>query len=172
MGRKIELPVEEIVSKWENGATQQELADEYGTNPTTISARINEWYEKKGKIKPKRDTKKKIELPIEEIVLKWKNGTTLMELADEYETSFTTIRIRIKEHVESSRSKVIKKRIVKKPSIVIDYLKRGATSEQILEIAEKNRVIIPDSVIQEAIKKAQEIPEERIPKDVGRDIDE
>jgi len=26
--------------------------------------------------------------------------------------------------------------------------------------------------MQEAIKKAQEIPEERIPKDVGRDIDE
>ena len=116
--------------------------------------------------------RKKIELPLEEIVSKWENGATQMELADEYGTSFTTIRIRIKEHVDSSRSKVIKKRIVREPSIVIDYLKRGATPEQILEIAEKNRVIIPDSVMQEAIKKAQEIPEERSPKDVGRDIDE
>ena len=169
---RIELPMEEIVSKWENGAIQQELADEYGTSYITVSTRIKKWYEEKGKIKPRVSGKKRIELPAEEIVLKWKNGATLKELADEYRTSPATVRARIDKYVDSSGSKVIKERIIKEPKIVIEHLKRGATPEQIIEIAEKNRVIIPDSVMQEAIKKAQEIPEERIPKDVGRDIDE
>ena len=239
---KKELPMEEIVSKWENGATQQELADEYGITRRTINTRIKEWYEEKGKIKPRISGKNRIELPMEEIVSKWENGTTLKELVDEYGTSFETIRTRIKEWYEKKekikpktkrdggqnkkelpmeeivskwengatqqeladeygisrgtvitrinkwyeengkekpqdavkrrRSKVMKDRVIRGPKIVIEYLKKGATPEQILEIAQKNRVIIPDSVMQEAIKKAQEIPEERIQKDVGRDIDE
>ena len=186
--KKKELPVEEIVRKWQNGITQQELADKYGVNSRTISRRIHEWYEENGKIKPERDikrgSKKKIELPVEEIVGKWKNGTTQKELADEYGTSCGTIFKKINEWYEEkekektqdavkrSNSKVIKERVIRGSKIIIEYLKKGATPEQIIEIAEKNRVVIPDSVMQEAIRKVQETSEKRIQKDIGRDIDE
>ena len=64
--KKIELPIEEIVKKWEQGVTQKELSKEYGVSRVTINKRISEYYEKEEKGKPKQ----RIELPIEEIVKK------------------------------------------------------------------------------------------------------
>ena len=78
--KKIELPIEEIVKKWEQGVTQKELSKEYGVSDVTIRKRISEYYEKEEKEKPK----KRIELPIEEIVKKWKQGVTQKELSKEY----------------------------------------------------------------------------------------
>ena len=43
--KKIELPIEEIVKKWEQGVTQKELSKEYGVSDVTISKRISEYYE-------------------------------------------------------------------------------------------------------------------------------
>ena len=40
---KIELPIDEIVEKWEQGTTQQELAKEYGVSIRTINKRISEY---------------------------------------------------------------------------------------------------------------------------------
>ena len=99
---KIELPIEKIVEKWKQGATQKELAKEYGVSTQTINNRISEYYEKEGKqkTKPKRKSKLKIELPIDEIVEKWEQGNTLIELTKEYGVSYRTIRNRISEYYE------------------------------------------------------------------------
>ena len=56
---KIELPIDEIVKKWKQGATQKELAIEYGVSTNTINKRISEYYEKIVKSKPKRKQKPK-----------------------------------------------------------------------------------------------------------------
>ena len=68
--KKIELPIEEIVKKWEQGVTQKELSKEYGVSEYIIRKRISEYYEKEEKEKPKQ----RIELQIEEIVKRWKGG--------------------------------------------------------------------------------------------------
>ena len=40
---KIELPIDEIVEKWEQSTTQQELAKEYRLSIRTINRRISEY---------------------------------------------------------------------------------------------------------------------------------
>ena len=75
--KKIELPIEEIVKKWEQGVTQKELSKEYGVSDVTISKRISEYYEKE----EKKKTKQRIELQIKEIVKKWEQGNTQKELS-------------------------------------------------------------------------------------------
>ena len=49
--KKIELPIEEIVKKWEQGVTQKELSKKYGGSQELISKRIIEYYEKEEKEK-------------------------------------------------------------------------------------------------------------------------
>ena len=57
MGKK-ELPVEEMVKDKKNGFTQTQLEIKYGVSMTTISKRIDEYYQNKGKERPKKKTKK------------------------------------------------------------------------------------------------------------------
>ena len=99
--KKIELPIEEIVKKWEQGVTQKELSKEYGVSEALIGRRISEYYEKEEKGKPK----KRIELPIEEIVKKWEQGTTQEKLSKEYGVSGFTISKRISEYYEKEEKK-------------------------------------------------------------------
>jgi len=96
--QKIELPINEIIEKWKQGATQRELAKEYGVSVNTIGRRIAEYHKKIGKPNPKQ--KQKIDLPINEIVEKWEKGVTQRELTKEYGVSYRTIRNRISEYYE------------------------------------------------------------------------
>ena len=100
--RKIELPIKEIVEKYENGTNPTDLAIEYGTSYSTIYNRLNKYYKNSGKERPVFKVVKKIELPIKEIIQKYENGTSIKDLAIEYEISKTTINIRIKEYYENS----------------------------------------------------------------------
>lgn len=170
-GRKIELPIDEIVEKWKQGSTIKELAKEYGVSQTTINKRISEYYEKIGKPKPKRKTK--IELPIDEVVEKWKQGATQSELEKEYGVSISTINTRISEYNEKkeietklSKHKNVenngeKLRIVKSSSIIAEYLRKGLTIQQIESIALKRNIIIPQKVIEKAIQKNKQLEEKR-----------
>ena len=134
---KIELPIEKIVEKWKQGATQKELAKEYGVSTQTINNRISEYYEKEGKQKPKRKSKLKIELPIDEIVEKWEQGNTLIELTKEYGVSYRTIRNRISEYYEKEgKQKTKPKRKLKpKKELPIDEIvekwEKGVTQREL-----------------------------------------
>ena len=99
--KKIELPIEEIVKKWEQGVTQKELSKEYGVSRVTINKRISEYYEKEEKGKPKQ----RIELPIEEIVKKWERGITQKELSKRYGVSKSTINKRISKYYQKKKRK-------------------------------------------------------------------
>ena len=162
---KIELPIEKIVEKWKQGATQKELAKEYGVSTQTINNRISEYYEKEGKqkTKPKRKSKLKIELPIDEIVEKWEQGNTLIELTKEYGVSYRTIQSRISQYYDKNEdNEKIKKdekklKVMKSSSIIAEYLKKGLTIEQIESIALKQNIIIPQKVIEKAIQRNEQL---------------
>ena len=115
--RKIEIPIDEIVKKWEQGVIEKELAKEYGVSQATINNRISEYYKREGKQRPKKELNPKIELPIEEIVEKWKQGTIQQELAKEYGVSKTTITKRIAEYYEKKGNKKTKPKIKSKQKI-------------------------------------------------------
>ena len=167
---KIELPIDEIVEKWEQGATQKELAKEYGVSTQTINNRISEYYEKEGKQKPKpkRKSKLKIELPIDEIVEKWEQGNTLIELTKEYGVSYRTIQSRISQYYDKNEdNEKIKKdekklKVMNSSSIIAEYLRKGLTIEQIKNIALERNIIIPQKIIEKAIKRNEQLEKNKV----------
>ena len=154
--QRINLPVEEIVEKWEQGTTQKELSKEYGVSDNTIEKRISEYYEKEGKEKPKRKTKRRINLPVDEIVKKWGQGITQKELSKEYGVSDGTIKKRISEYYRKKENNEKKLRVLKSSSIIVEYLRKGLTIEQIESSALKQNIIVPQEVIEKAIQKIEQ----------------
>ena len=154
--QRINLPVEEIVEKWEQGTTQKELSKEYGVSDNTIEKRISEYYEKEGKEKPKRKTKRRINLPVDEIVKKWGQGITQKELSKEYGVSDVTIKKRISEYYRKKENNEKKLRVLKSSSIIVEYLRKGLTIEQIESSALKQNIIVPQEVIEKAIQKIEQ----------------
>ena len=158
--KRIELPIEEIVKKWEQGVTQKELSKEYGVSDVTISKRISEYYEKEEKEKPK----KRIELPIEEIVKKWERGITQKELSKRYGVSKSTINKRISKYYQKKKRKKNeekKAKILRNSSIIVEYLRKGLTIEQIESIASKQNIIVPQEVKEKAIQKIEQLKENK-----------
>ena len=158
--KKIELPIEEIVKKWEQGVTQKELSKEYGVSDVTISKRISEYYEKEEKEKPKQ----RIELPIEEIVKKWERGITQKELSKRYGVSKSTINKRISKYYQKKKRKKNeekKAKILRNSSIIVEYLRKGLTIEQIESIASKQNIIVPQEVKEKAIQKIEQLKENK-----------
>ena len=154
--QRINLPVEEIVEKWEQGTTQKELSKEYGVSDNTIEKRISEYYEKEGKEKPKRKTKRRINLPVDEIVKKWGQGITQKELSKEYGVSDGTIKKIISEYYRKKENNEKKLRVLKSSSIIVEYLRKGLTIEQIESSALKQNIIVPQEVIEKAIQKIEQ----------------
>ena len=158
--KKIELPIEEIVKKWEQGVTQKELSKEYGVSDVTIRKRISEYYEKEEKEKPKQ----RIELPIEEIVKKWERGITQKELSKRYGVSKSTINKRISKYYQKKKRKKNeekKAKILRNSSIIVEYLRKGLTIEQIESIASKQNIIVPQEVKEKAIQKIEQLKENK-----------
>ena len=158
--KKIELPIEEIVKKWEQGVTQKELSKEYGVSEALIGRRISEYYEKEEKGKPK----KRIELPIEEIVKKWERGITQKELSKRYGVSKSTINKRISKYYQKKKRKKNeekKAKILRNSSIIVEYLRKGLTIEQIESIASKQNIIVPQEVKEKAIQKIEQLKENK-----------
>ena len=158
--QKIELPIEEIVKKWEQGVTQKELSKEYGVSEALIGRRISEYYEKEEKGKPKQ----RIELPIEEIVKKWERGITQKELSKRYGVSKSTISKRISKYYQKKKRKKNeekKAKILRNSSIIVEYLRKGLTIEQIESIASKQNIIVPQEVKEKAIQKIEQLKENK-----------
>ena len=161
-----EEEIKEIIEKWEDEkaeTTKTELAEEYGVAVSTISSNIKKYYKQTGKKNPRE----REELPIDEIVEKLKNGQSKSKLASDYHTSIKTMIGKVEEH-----KGVEKLRVVRSSNIIVEYLKKGLSPEEIIETAEKKNVLIPDSVMQKAVKKAEGIPNVRIKEEAGRGIDD
>ena len=98
------------------------------------------------------------------------------ELAEEYNMSQSVIGIRISEYYyETGREKPERKKLEKKEevstephtqeegkkpkelrstTIIIDYLKKGLSIEEIIETASKRNIVIPQKLIDNALNKA------------------
>ena len=151
--QRINLPIEEIVKKWEKGAIQRDLSKEYGASRYTINKKISKYYEKEGKEKPKR----RVELPIEEIVEKLEKGVTQKELSKEYGVPQRCISERICEYYEEKKDNEKKFKVLKSSSIIVEYLRKGLTIEQIESIALKQHIIVPQKVIEKANQQIEQL---------------
>ena len=157
--RKVELPIEEIVEKWEKGVTQKELSKEYGVSVCIINNRITEYYAKEGKERPKRQSKPKqrINLPIEEIVEKLEKGVMQKELSKEYGVPQRCISERICEYYEEKKDNEKKFKVLKSSVVIVEYLRKGLTIEQIESIALKQHIIVPQKVIEKANQQIEQL---------------
>ena len=119
-----------------------------------------QYYEKEKKEKPKQ----RIELPIEEIVKKWERGITQKELSKRYGVSKSTINKRISKYYQKKKRKKNeekKAKILRNSSIIVEYLRKGLTIEQIESIASKQNIIVPQEVKEKAIQKIEQLKENK-----------
>lgn len=161
---EIDLSIEEIIEKYESGKSQIELAKEYGVSFYTITSRVEEYYKKIGKEKPKvkkKNIKTRKKLPIEEIIEMYINGATLTEISENYGINSSTISKGIDEYYKEQNK--TRPRIVKNPTFIAEYLNKGLSEEQIRNIALERNVIIPDDIMNQAIGLTQsdKVQEER-----------
>ena len=79
---RMELPIDEIVEKWEKGVTQRELTKEYGVSYRTIQSRISQYYDKnEDNEKIKKDEKKLKVMKSSSIIAEYlKKGLTIEQI--------------------------------------------------------------------------------------------
>ena len=97
--RRKEIPLNDIIAEWKAGMTLEKLEQKYNVGRDTISERMREFEAETGQ-KLERDflaRTPKINLPVEEIVVEWKNGAILEELAQKYGVTRNTIRRRLED---------------------------------------------------------------------------
>ena len=132
MRKVIELPVEEVVRKYESGVSMTRLSDMYGVSFNTIRRRLVKYG---CIIRSVRD----VNIPLDEnsIVGEYNRGASINELSKKYGVAFNTIRRRIvKAGVEIRSSNIGKCISLDVESIVEDY-KRG---DSMYRIACKHKV--------------------------------
>lgn len=142
-GKKIELPIEDIVEKYEKGTNTEKIAREYGISYSTIDSRLKDYYKEIGVERPflKRG-ETRIELPIEEIVEKYENGTNPENIAKEYGISYCTIYSRLKEYYKKiGEKRPFLKRGGKRIEIQIERIvEKYENGTSISELAEEYRI--------------------------------
>ena len=83
----LELPIEKVISEYEEGHSLLEIAEKYQVHYTTVKNRLK----KLGiEIRPKQK-KSEIPLPVEQIHSEHLKGESLVSLAKKYRVSVTTI---------------------------------------------------------------------------------
>lgn len=151
--RKVELPIEDIISECEKGIKQNILAKRYNVSDATISKRINEYYKSKGLEKTKPNKKRKREkkgypnfkkLPMEKVIQKLESGVTQKEVTIQYNISYTTLRKKIKRYYnERNEQMPLFKRGQKKCELPVeDIIKKYEEGTSRKELAEEYNVSI------------------------------
>ena len=128
--KKVNVPMNEVVQKYNEGLSKQKIAEEYGVDIVTIERKIIEYrsiarLDSFGKkLRKRRDD---IDSEIDQIVKLFKEGSTISQIAEKYACSEFAIRDRIEkyqiqtgEDIYKIRSEIIKKR---KSNIEDDNLK-------------------------------------------------
>ena len=87
--KRIDLPIEEIISEYQSGLSINKLADKYGVNFNTIWRRIKE-----NGVKIRSN---KINLPVEEIISEYQAGMNIYLLADKYGVGKDVIYKRLRD---------------------------------------------------------------------------
>ena len=88
--RQVFLPMEEVISDYESGMTQTEIAEKYGCSVPPIARILRE-----AGVQPRSGSRKV--LPISEIWFDYESGMTLSQLAKKYGVTRGTIKTRLKE---------------------------------------------------------------------------
>ena len=87
--KRIDLPVEEIISEYQSGMNITKLAEKYGVNHNVIHKRLRE--------NGVKIRSKKINLPVEEIISEYQSGMNIYLLADKYGVSKDVIYRRLRD---------------------------------------------------------------------------
>ena len=141
---KIELPIEEIIKKYEAGSTTRKLGVEYGVSHGTISNRIIEHYKKFGEDVPDHKTK---ELPMKDIIEQYESGIKIQDLADQYQVIYNTMTTKITKYYEDiGKMRVQGKKGRKKLDVpiedIIDKYENGLSQDEIADEYKVSQVYI------------------------------
>lgn len=148
--KKRELPINEIIKQYEAGIEISVMIKEYNVSKTNIRKRIAEYYKETGKERIKHNSGlKRIELPMNEIINKYETGTRVSELVNEYNLAKSTMIKRIREYYKENKN--VKR--LENEAVIVEFLKKGLTIQEILETALKKNVIIPEEIISLALDK-------------------
>ena len=148
--RKVELPIQEIVEKYEDGVNIENIAKEYRVSCRNIYNRLKEYYERPEEKKSYKRDLKNIKLPIEEIVKKYENGINIENIAKECGASCYAIDSILQKYYKQNGKRV--PRVLKSRKIIEGYLKRGITMEEIRKIALRKDVVISQDIIDGYLK--------------------
>ena len=94
MPKKIELPIEEIISYYQSGMSPTKIGEKYGVGQNTIYRRLKE---NGVKIRSSRSMNR-IDLPTEEIISEYQSGLSTTQLGEKYGVHSNTIQNRLKEN--------------------------------------------------------------------------
>ena len=130
MPKKINLPVEEIISEYQSGLSTIQLGEKYGVSKSIINNRLRE---NGVKIRPPRNMKR-VDLPMEEIISYYQSGLSTIQLEEKYGVSHTTIGKKLRENGVKLRPSRSMKRIYIPIEEIISYYESGMA---LIQLAEK-----------------------------------
>ncbi|MFE1451899.1 sigma factor-like helix-turn-helix DNA-binding protein [Streptomyces olivaceoviridis] len=104
--RRVDVPEGNLVQDYLGGATLGDLAEKYGVSVSTVQRRLRAAgatrAETTASAAPRPPRPKRVDLPDEELRIRFLRGTTLKVLAEEYGVSVSTIS----RHVERASAKL------------------------------------------------------------------
>lgn len=145
---KKNIDIESYIDDYEKQRkTIEEIANAENVSVSTINKRVNEYYEKIGKERPKNYELYNIN--IDKYIEAFEEGkVTISQIAKNENVSHDVINTRIKKYYDKKGKKVPK--IGASKDVIKPFLKRGMTREQIRKYALQRNVIILDSNFEKA----------------------
>lgn len=143
--------IDNIIFQYENDISIEKIAEQYRLTKDTINKKINEYYKKAGKKRPKKASKhlySYINIPIDELTALYEKGMTTTELEKYYQVSHGTIINRLKELSINQGQKRKSKQYISLPIDDIVLLYQNSVS--VKEIAEQYHVKV--GIIYDRIK--------------------
>jgi len=92
--RNINLPMEQVISDYQSGMSPYQLAKKYGVSDSTIRNRLSE---AGVQTRTHAESRRWIELPVDQIASDYQSGMSPKQLAKKYGVSEVVIRSRLKE---------------------------------------------------------------------------
>lgn len=155
------INIENYINKYERRTiTLKEIAKQEGVSAFTINRRINDYYKKKEKERPKLQGIKGREIDIEKYIPDYESGKLKeTQIAEKLGVGIYIVSNRIEKYYANKGQK--KPKIGVSIYVLEGLLKKGMTREQIREEAKKRNILIPDKYFDTAEKGLNKNGDER-----------
>lgn len=146
------INIEKYISDYENGKiTVQEIAEREDLCISSTNAKINEYYLKRKKKRP-RVREEKTKINIEQYISDYEKGIIMVdEIAKLEGISHSVANAQINKYYKRMGKK--RPQIGAPIEVLAYYLKKGMTRDEIRKVAKKRNILIPDSFFENAEEK-------------------